>query len=51
MSVFDGLKMPKVIYEVESKLNGRVRIVDVGTTRKMVVGNTIQSLNPDSPAC
>ena len=51
MSVFDGLKMPKVIYEVESKYNGRVRIVDVGSTRKMVVGNTIQSLNPDSPAC
>lgn len=51
MSVFDGLKMPKVIYEVESKFNGRVRIVDIGSTRKMVVGNTIQSLNPDSPAC
>lgn len=51
MNVFDGLKMPKVIYETDSKLNGRIRIVDVGRTRKMIVGNTIQSINPDSPAC
>lgn len=51
MSVFDGLKMPKIIYETTSELNGRIRIVDVGSTRKMVVGNTIQSINPDSPAC
>lgn len=51
MSVFDGLKMPKIIYETASELNGRIRIVDVGSTRKMVVGNTIQSINPDSPAC
>lgn len=51
MSVFDGLKMPKIIFETDSELNGRIRIVDVGSTRKMVVGNTIQSINPDSPAC
>ena len=51
MSVFDGLKMPKVIYETDSDLNGHIRIVDVGKTRKLVVGNTVQSLNPDSPAC
>ena len=51
MSVFDGLKMPKVIYDVESELNGRIRIVDVGSTRKMIVDNTIQSINPDSPGC
>lgn len=51
MSVFDGLKMPRVIYDVESEFNGRVRVVDVGRTRKMIVDNTIQSLNPDSPSC
>jgi spermidine synthase len=51
MSIFDGLKMPKVIFETDSKLNGRIRIVDVGSTRKMIVGNTIQSINPDSPSC
>ncbi|HNU76227.1 MAG TPA: class I SAM-dependent methyltransferase [bacterium] len=43
--------MPKIIFETDSELNGRIRIVDVGSTRKMVVGNTIQSINPDSPAC
>ena len=51
MSVFDGLKMPKVIADIQSDLNGRVRVVDVGSTRKMIVDNTIQSLNPDSPSC
>lgn len=52
MSVFDGLKMPKVIYETDSEINGLIRIVDVGSsTRRLVVGNTIQSLNSDSPAC
>ena len=51
MSVFDGLKMPKVIADIQSELNGRVRIVDVGSTRKMIVDNTIQSINPDSPSC
>lgn len=43
--------MPKVIYETDSELNGHVRIVDVGSTRRLVVENTIQSLSADSPAC
>ena len=43
--------MPKVVYDVESELNGRIRVVDVGRTRKIVVDNIIQYLNPDSPAC
>lgn len=51
MSVFDGLKMPKVIYETDSDLNGHIRIVDVGKTRRLVVENTVQSLNADSPSC
>lgn len=51
MSVFSGLNMPKVIYDTSSELNGRIRIVDVGNTRKMLVDNTIQSINPDSPGC
>ena len=51
MTIFDELRMPKVICDVESELNGRIRVVDVGRTRKIVVDNIIQSLNPDSPAC
>jgi transcription antitermination factor NusA-like protein len=37
--------MPRVIYNVESKLNGRIRVVEVGSTRKIFVGNFIQSIN------
>ena len=51
MNIFDGLKMPKVILDTESKLNGRIRVVDVGRTRKIIIDNIIQSINPDSPAC
>jgi spermidine synthase len=51
MNIFDELRMPKVIYDVESELNGNIRVVDIGRTRKIVVDNIIQSLNPDSPAC
>jgi spermidine synthase len=51
MSVFDGLKMPKVIYETDSELNGHIRIVEVGSTRKLVVENTIQSISSNSPSC
>ncbi len=51
MNIFDGLKTPKVILDTTSKLNGRIRVVEVGSTRKIIVGNIIQSLNPDSPAC
>ena len=43
--------MPRVIYNVESELNGRIRVVEVGSTRKIFVGNFIQSINPDSPSC
>jgi len=51
MNIFEGLKMPRVIYNVESELNGRIRVVEVGSTRKIFVGNFIQSINPDSPSC
>lgn len=51
MSVFDGLKMPRVIFETTSEPNGRIRIVDVGNTRKIIVDNIVQSVNPDSPSC
>ncbi|MBW6441937.1 hypothetical protein K0B04_03500 [Patescibacteria group bacterium] len=43
--------MPKVIYQVESKLNGLIKVYDIGTTRKIIVNNIVQSINPDSPSC
>lgn len=50
MSVFDGLKIPKIIYETDSKKNGHIRVIEVGSTRKILVNNIIQSLNPDCPS-
>lgn len=51
MSVFDSLKYPKIIYEVDSKLNGKVRVVEVGKTRKLIANNVLQSVNEASPSC
>lgn len=51
MSVFDSLKYPKVIYEVNSKLNGNIRVVEVGRTRKILVNNVLQSISETSPSC
>jgi spermidine synthase len=51
MGVFESLKYPKVIYEVDSKINGKVRVVDVGRTRKLLANNVLQSISENSPSC
>lgn len=51
MGVFDSLKYPKIIYEVDSKLNGKVRVVEIGKTRKLIANNVLQSVNETSPSC
>lgn len=50
MGVFDGLKIPRVIYETDSKLNGRIRVVEVGNTRKILVDDIAQSISCNSPS-
>ncbi|KKU30415.1 MAG: hypothetical protein UX44_C0023G0007 [candidate division WWE3 bacterium GW2011_GWA1_46_21] len=50
MSVFDGVALPKTIYEVDSKYNGKISVIQVGKTRKLSVDNTVQSINWDSPS-
>lgn len=50
MGVFDGLKLPRVIYETESKLNGNIKVVEVGSTRKILVDNISQSISCNSPS-
>lgn len=50
MSVFDNIKLPKVIEEVESPINGKISVIEVGSTRKLCVGNVTQSVNWDSQA-
>jgi spermidine synthase len=49
MSVFDGIKLPKTIYEVDSEFNGKISVVEVGSTRKLYVDGMTQSVNWDSP--
>lgn len=44
-----GLKIPKVLYTTESKYNGHIEVIQVGQTKKIRVGNTDQSISPDSP--
>lgn len=49
MNVFDGIKMPKTLYEVDSEFNGKISVVEVGATRKLYVDGITQSVNWDSP--
>lgn len=48
MSVFDGIQVPKVIYETQSKYNGNIQVVQVGSTRKLKVDGIEQSVNHTS---
>lgn len=48
-SVFDGIKLPKTIYEVDSEFNGKISVIEVGSTRKLSVDGVVQSVNWDSP--
>ncbi|MFZ2664530.1 MAG: hypothetical protein WAX66_04165 [Patescibacteria group bacterium] len=50
MSIFSGLKIPIVIYETESKLNGNIKVVEVGNTRKILVDDISQSISCNSPS-
>lgn len=49
MNVFDGIKLPKTLYEGDSEFNGKVSVIEVGSTRKLSVDGVIQSVNWDSP--
>lgn len=49
MSVFEGIQLPKVIYEAESKFNEKILVIDRGNTRKLSVGGIVQSVNWTSP--
>ena len=44
-----GLKIPKIICTTESKYNGKIEVVQVGKTLKIIVGGILQSVNWDSP--
>lgn len=48
MTVFDGIQIPKVIFEAQSKYNGNVQVFQIGSTRKIKVDNIDQSINHTS---
>lgn len=49
MTVFDGIKLPKTIYEIDSQFNGKISVIEIGSTRKLSVDGVVQSVNWDSP--
>lgn len=51
MTVFDGIKVPKIIFEAQSKYNGNIEVIQVGETRKIKVDKIEQSVNHQSPSC
>ena len=50
MSVFDNIKLPKVIYQTDSTYNGHIEVWQVGQHLKLVSDGTVQSMNWDSPS-
>lgn len=51
MTIFEGITFPKIIHEASSKYNGKISVVQVGATRKLIVDRFVQSLNWKSPLC
>jgi spermidine synthase len=51
MTIFDGLQLPKVIYETDSEFNGHIQVVQIGNTRKIKVDKIDQSISYTSPSC
>lgn len=51
MNVFQGLKLPEIIYETSSKYNESIQVVKLGDLLRLRVNGTDQSLNHTSQAC
>lgn len=51
MTVYEKIETPRIIYTTKSKFNGDIQIVEIGKTRKVVVGDVTQSINFNSPSC
>jgi spermidine synthase len=49
MSIWDNVKLPKVLYQATSQYNGNVEVWEAGTTRKLISDGTVQAISWDSP--
>jgi spermidine synthase len=48
MSIFADIKLPEVLYEIDSPHNGKVRVLRSGSVTKVVADGTVQSINHES---
>ncbi len=39
---------PKILYETESSISGKISVIQVGQERRLVVGGIIQSINANA---
>ena len=51
MNIYTALKVPQILYSVNSKYNGKIDVIETGTTRKIRVDGIDQSLNWNSSVC
>ena len=40
--------LPKILFEIESPLSGKIRVIQDGKERRLVVGGLVQSINADA---
>jgi len=45
------IHVPRILDEVDSVHNGKIRVVQIGSTQKITVDNVVQSVNWASPLC
>lgn len=51
MGVFDGLQLPKILFETDSQYNGHIQVWQIGKTKKIKVAKIDQSISHTSPSC
>ncbi|MCA9307963.1 MAG: methyltransferase domain-containing protein [Patescibacteria group bacterium] len=49
-NILKELRLPKTLYRTESKYNGVIEVVDIGSTRRLRVNGQTQSVNWDAPS-
>jgi len=49
MTVFSDVTPPKVVFETTSPLNGKIKVLEKGKTRRLIADGVTQSVNRGSP--
>ena len=48
MTVFSDVTPPKVVFETTSPLNGKIKVLEKGKTRRLIADGVTQSVNRGS---